>query len=316
MSRFSLFRDFLLASACAIMLTGADQAGAAGVGAAPAGPAQFGTGPTGPTPTSTTQPGAAPAAPAGPAVAVNLFPPPPPPPPVPFAGWTGFYAGAQIGYAWGDNVGTIAYATPNDLYGAPPLGNEAQGVIGGVHVGYNYQIDQFVIGVEGTLDPTTLTRNSVILNPDIVADPTGALGIGSTVNGFVQSTIQGAIRARVGYAFDRLLVYGTGGVAFGAFKSYFQLYGIDLNLATFYASDTRSTSRVGWTAGGGVEYAINNNWSVIGEYRYSDFGHITDVPTFSSGLTYTGDRHLTQNQVQVGFSYKFAPPPPPVVSKY
>jgi outer membrane autotransporter protein len=148
-------------------------------------------------------------------------------------------------------------------------------------------------------------------------------GIGTTVNGYIQSTIQGSIRARAGVVFDRLLVYGTGGVAFGVFKSYFQLYGIDVNQAAmppvgppFYASDTSSTSRVGWTAGCGVEYAINNNWSVFGEYRYSDFGHITDVPTVATGLTYTADRHLAQNQVQVGFSYKFAPPPPPVVSKY
>jgi len=190
-------------------------------------------------------------------------------------------------------------------------------VIGGVHVGYNYQINQFVIGVEGTVDPTTLYRNVLLLAPDTVADPGAVLGIGNTVNGSVQSTIQGAIRARAGVAFDRLLIYGTGGVAFAEFKSYFQLYGIDLNLAPFYASDTSSSSRVGWTAGGGVEYAINNNYSVIGEYRYSDFGHITDVPAFgATGLTYTAIRHLTQNQVQVGFSYKFAPPPPPVVSKY
>ena len=229
--------------------------------------------------------------------------------------WTGFYAGAQIGYAWGDNNGTIAYATPGGLLGDPSLGHDAQGVIGGAHAGYNYQIDKFVIGVEGTVDPTTLDRNVLLLGPDGLADPLNQYGIGNTVNGSVQSTIQGAIRARAGYAFDRLLIYGTGGVAFAAFKSYFQLYGVDVNLSPFDASDTRSSSRVGWTAGGGVEYAINNNWSVFGEYRYSDFGHLTDVPAIASGLTYTADRHLTQNQVQAGLSYKFAPPPP-VVAKY
>ncbi len=308
MSRLSFFREFLLAAACAIILIGADQVDAAGVGAAPAGPTQFGATQFGTAQASTAPVGAAPAPTA------NL---PLPPPPLVFNGWAGFYAGAQIGYVWGDNNGTIAFATPNGLLGDPSLGNSAQGVIGGVHVGYNYQINQFVIGVEGTVDPSTLYRNVLLLAPDTVADPGAVLGIGNTVNGSVQSTIQGAIRARAGVAFDRLLIYGTGGVAFAEFKSYFQLYGIDLNLAPFYASDTSSSSRVGWTAGGGVEYAINNNYSVIGEYRYSDFGHITDVPAFgATGLTYTANRHLTQNQVQVGFSYKFAPPPPPVVSKY
>ena len=75
---------------------------------------------------------------------------------------------------------------------------------------------------------------------------------------------------------------------------------------------------MGWTAGGGIEYAINNNWSVMGEFRYSDFGHISDVPSYPfPGLSYTANRHLSQNQVQFGFSYKFNSfAPPPVVAKY
>jgi outer membrane autotransporter protein len=304
-----LTRNFVLASAGAMALAApAGPALAAGAPVAPALAAPSGAAQVAATPLGTAPAGAAPAP------AANV---PPPPLPPGFNGWTGFYAGVQIGYDWGDNNGNISYATPGGLSGDLSLGNDAQGVIGGAHLGYNYQIDQFVIGVEGTVDPTTLMRQLVLLNPDTVADPTGALGIGNTVTGFVQSTIQGAIRARAGVAFDRLLIYGTGGVAFAAFKSYFQLYGVDLTLAPFSASDTRSSSRVGWTAGGGVEYAINNNWSVIGEYRYSDFGHIADAPAFASGLTYTANRHLAQNQVQVGFSYKFGSfAPPPVVAKY
>jgi opacity protein-like surface antigen len=148
-----------------------------------------------------------------------------PPPPVFTSGWTGFYAGAQIGYIWGGNNGTVAYATPNGLSGNLPLDHDVQGVIGGGHIGYNYQIDQFVIGIEGTIDPTTFYRNVVLSAPDTVADPTGTLGIGNTVNSSIQSTIQGAIRVRAGAAFDRALIYGTGGVAFAGFKSYSQMYG-------------------------------------------------------------------------------------------
>jgi len=271
------------------------------VGGAPAGPAQFGAASPGAAPFGTSPAGT------GPAPAANI----PPPPPLVFNGWTGFYVGAQIGYAWGDNYGSIDYATPGGLFGAPALGMDAQGVIGGAHIGYNDQINQFVIGIEGTVDPTTLYENVLILPPGSLPS-----GIGNTVSGFVQSTIQGAIRARVGYAFDRVLVYATGGVAFGAFKTYFQSYGIDLDgVTTFYASDTSSPTRVGWTVGGGVEYAINNNYSLFGEYRYSDFGHITEVPAFASGVTYTATRSLSQHQVQVGFSYRFAAPPP-LVAKY
>ena len=295
MSRFSLFREFLMAPACAIILIGADEVGAAQFGTAPAGAALVGTGPLG-----TAQAGAAPGG-AATAQAANL---PPPPPPLVFNGWTGFYAGAQIGYVWGDNVGTAVYATPGGLFGDYSLGNVAQGVIGGAHAGYNYQIDQWVLGLEGAVDPTTLSRSVLVLPAD-----------GSTIAGNIRSDIQGSIRARAGFAFDRLLFYGTGGVAFAEFSSSLQLYGNDA-LGPFYASGSRSSSRVGWTAGGGVEYAINGNWSVMGEYRYSDFGHITDLPVAGViGTFETANRHLAQNQVQVGFSYKFAPPPP-VVSKY
>ncbi|HTV32372.1 MAG TPA: TonB-dependent siderophore receptor [Methylocella sp.] len=242
----------------------------------------------------------------------------PPPPPVPVFSWTGIYLGGQIGFVWGDNSGNVVFSTPGG--GADALGSDAYGVIGGGHVGYNLQIDQWVIGVEGTIDGATLSRNVLVLAPDL-ADTTGTLM--STVTGTVRSGIQGSIRARAGYAFDRLLFYGTGGGAFAGFDTAIQLFGCNqLSAASgcgdnFYVSGTRSSTRTGWTAGGGVEYAINNNWSVRAEYRYSDFGHITDTPAFPAvGVTYTANRHLAQNQVQVGFSYKFAPPPPPVVSKY
>jgi opacity protein-like surface antigen len=133
----------------------------------------------------------------------------------------------------------------------------------------------------------------------------------------VRSDIQGTIRARTGFAFDRVLIYGTGGVAFAGFSSIFSVNGTDA-IGPFFANGRGSTTRVGWTAGGGVQYAINNNWSVRVEYRYSDFGRITDRPSFSvAGLTYSTNRQLEQNQVQVGFSYKFGGfAPYPVVARY
>ncbi|HXW71112.1 MAG TPA: TonB-dependent siderophore receptor [Methylocella sp.] len=228
-----------------------------------------------------------------PADATPAFSPPPPPPLV-FTGWTGFYAGAQIGYAWGDNDGAVSYASPGGLFGAYPLGNDGQGVIGGAHAGYNYQTGQYVFGLEGAVDPATLTRSVLVVPTD-----------GSTITGNIRSGIQGSIRARAGYAFDRLLLYSTGGVAFASFGSDLQLQGSDA-LGPFYANGSRSSSRTGWTAGAGVEYAINNNWSVEAEYRYSDFGHITDLTVPGVVGTFeTGNRQLSQNQVQVGFSYNF-----------
>ena len=116
-----------------------------------------------------------------------------------------------------------------------------------------------------------------------------------------------------------MLFYGTGGFAVGAFGSNFQVYGNDLTLAPFYAADQHSTTRAGWTLGGGVEYAVNQHWSVRGEYRYTDFGHMGDLPAATSlGAAYAADRHLDQNQVQVGLSYKFGETlsTAPVLAKY
>ena len=243
------------------------------------------------------------------------------PPSLPFAmNWTGFYVGAHIGYGWGLNDGSLSYATPGGLAGQSNLnGNaivfggggggyngDAIGVIGGAHLGYNRQFDRWVVGIEGSVDPTLTRRSPEISVPDLLADPTGALGIGVTGTGGIWSQIQGSVRTRAGYALDRMLFYGTAGLAIGQFGSTFQLYGNDTNLAPFYAGDLRSVTRVGWTLGGGVEYAVNPHWSVRGEYRYTDFGHMGDSPAqTSTGVLYTADRHLDQQQVEVGVSYHF-----------
>jgi opacity protein-like surface antigen len=254
----------------------------------------------------------------GSALAADLRSPPAPPPSPPALppvyAWTGVYLGGQIGYGWGDNSGNVAFATPGGLAGGGSLGGDAQGVIGGGHVGYNLQINQWVIGLEGAVDATNLSRDVLIG----VVDPSGATP-GGTLAGSVQSDFQGSIRGRAGFAWDRLLIYGTSGVAFANFTRESNISGADAVGPFFAASSSRSTTRVGWTVGGGVEYAINNNWSVRGEYRYSDFGNIADLPSFpAAGLSYSGNRHLAQNQVQVGFSYRFGgvAAPAPVVAKY
>ena len=276
-----------------------------------------------------------------PALAADLAPPPPPPP---VYTWTGPYAGGQIGYVWGANNGNFAFATPFvgfvgtppdlpvaglGIFGTSAFNGDAQGVIGGAHIGYNYQVNQWVIGIEGAVDGTTLSR-SIVSGFSFPSDVSGLST--ATVNGTLESGIQGSIRGHLGYAWDRLLIYGTGGVAFASFTSYLQLNGAfptfvgfnddgSYNFAGngfFAGSSPRSSTRTGWTIGGGVQYAINPHWSVMAEYRYSDFGHIQDA-AFSpnAGVSLTDNRHLAQNQVQVGFSYKFeAFGPPPIVTKY
>jgi len=242
----------------------------------------------------------------------------PPPPPVPVITWTGAYLGGQIGDAWGDNTSNVAYATPGGLSGVGALVSAAQGVIGGAQAGYNYQIDQWVIGIKGTVDVTNLSRRVALgISDGGATDASGNL-LGGTLAGIVRSNVQGSILGRAGFAWDRLLIYGTGGVALGSFSSQLTISGEDAAGNFYDDSLYHSTARAGWTAGGGVEYAINNNWSVTAEYRYSDFGHLIDTPAFPvAGLSYTANRHLLQNQMQFGFDYMFDFfAPPPVVAKY
>jgi outer membrane immunogenic protein len=237
----------------------------------------------------------------------------PPPvylPPPPIFTWTGVYIGGQIGYAWAnDNV---------DLFGIDAFGDtesstfssRPQGVIGGAHVGYNLQINQWVLGLEGDVNGTSMSRT--VVAP--IFDSTALLS--DIVGSSIRSDIQGSIRGRVGIAWDRALIYGTGGVAFGGFNTSYS----DPNgflTGTPGATDNFSNTRVGWTAGGGIEYAVTNNWSIRAEYRYTNFGTFAFAPFTGFGAALTAQHHWTQNQVQAGFSYKFDTwAPAPVIAKY
>ncbi len=249
---------------------------------------------------------------AGSAFAADLPSRAPPPvyvPPAPIFTWTGIYIGGQIGYAWGksntnlgDNFGDYTSFSTNN-----------SGVIGGAHVGYNLQLSQFVIGLEGDVDGSSL-KKTISGDPFIggFANPLGFY-VPTTITGNLG--VQGSIRGRIGYAWDRVLIYATGGVAFAGFNG---------SISTPYGYDSNSTTRVGWTVGGGLEYAVTNNWSIRAEYRYAQFGHSTVYASNSYGVLPVlgavgayGNRTINENRVQVGFSYKFdTAAPAPVVAKY
>src|ERR1700724_1297419 len=265
---------------------------------------------------------------AGRAFAADLPSRAPPPvflPPPPVFTWTGVYLGGQIGYAWANDPSDVVFSAPPPPPPPPapppprrpppppptasppsignPFGYSPQGVIGGAHIGYNLQIQQWVIGLEGSVDGTSLSRS--------VFEPVSGFTVGT------RSDVQGSIRGRAGIAFDRVLLYATGGVAFASITdNYTDTTGAITGSPG--ASSSFSKTRVGWTVGGGLEYAVTNNWSLRAEYRYSDFGRYTDFPftAFTAELEIVR-HHLTENQVQAGFSYKFdSLAPAPVVAKY
>jgi outer membrane immunogenic protein len=227
---------------------------------------------------------------------------PPPPPPAPIFTWTGIYIGGQAGYAWDqDRVSAFfpgAGLSAFPFFGTVSFTDKPQGFIGGGHVGYNLQINQWVAGVEGTVDGTTISRGNFF-------SPFARLQ--------TRTPVQGSLGLRLGVAFDRVLIYARGGFAFAGIQNFYT------TAVPFFIDEQISRSRSGWTVGGGIQYAVTDNWSIRGEYRYSDFGHFIDYPfavLVSPFGTLSVEHHLTQHQVQFGVSYKFGAPPAPVVAKY
>ena len=146
---------------------------------------------------------------AGSAFAADLPSRAPPPvyvPPAPIFTWTGIYVGGQIGYAWGSQ--NVNFGDEFGFYDS--LSYNASGMIGGAHVGYNLQLSQFVVGVEGDVDGSSINKSVTVAPAQIGFLP---LTFNANLN------VQGSIRGRVGYAFDRALLYATGGVAFGGVSS-------------------------------------------------------------------------------------------------
>ena len=279
------------------------------------------------------------------ALAAELLPPPPPP----VFTWTGPYIGGQIGYGWGSSTfdllgfdprpfvlpagaalvvtadhGQVEYATAqgNDLPAHVALYDRFVHliVVGGAHVGYLYQINQFVIGIEGSVDGTSLRANAQFFVPTFV-------GHNNVLSAHGTSDVQGTVRGKLGFAWDQVLIYGTGGIAFGGFSGNLILNGLTPASIPFpIGSQYFSNNLTGWTAGGGIEYAVTDNWWVFAEYRYTDFGSFNNtlsnaaVPEgtlLGNAFVNNNNPHLRENQVQAGFSYRFnLPPPPPVVAKY
>jgi len=153
--------------------------------------------------------------------------------------WTGLYIGADGGFSFASSA-------------------TANGFVGGLHVGYNYQLGHWVFGIE-----TDLTYDSFLT---------------SSVTSAVSPGWVGTLRPRLGYAMGPLLLYGTGGLAYG-------------NPALFSMT---GDSRLGWVAGAGVEYALSKNMSLRLEYLHSDLGASTNAAD-----------HLTDNVIRLGINFRF-----------
>jgi len=185
--------------------------------------------------------------------------------------WTGYYAGLQAGYGWGQSDITVTEGAPFSI--TPDIDG---GFVGG-HVAGLWQFNQAVIGGEAELNYSSIGG-------------TALSGLGSTFGTEVKWF--GSVNAKAGFAMDRLLVYGIGGVAFAGIETS-QVAG---------ASFAGTRTNVGWTLGAGVDYALTDKFIVGAQYRYYDFGseHYDVAEPFNDR-----NQNVKLNTVGVNLSYKF-----------
>jgi outer membrane immunogenic protein len=235
-------------------------------------------------------------------------------PPVPIFTWSGFYLGVNAGGAFRANNNTgfnnaVFFGGAAPLVGLGAANNNGNGArfIGGGQAGFNWQINQFVLGVEG--DGQALVGGNNTNNFG---------GFGNNGNNGNNIGFLGAVRGRAGIAVDRFLIYGTGGVAFGSTNRGNSVLGTVGGVPTFFTSSTTNNMRVGYAAGAGVEYAFTPNWSVKAEYLFTDLGR--NNRTFVDPVTGAGFvvRHREQNHIaRAGVNYRFSWfAPAPVLARY
>jgi len=240
-------------------------------------------------------------------------------PPVAVYNWTGFYIGGHAGYAWGDADSHIDFNDP--VFAESPIppavpadyAKHVNGFIGGGQIGWNYQTGNLVAGVEADFS---------------YSDINGDLSLRNTLVGFGGATFTyaesqrlrwfGTARGRIGVTpASNWLIYATGGFAYGKVNAETHLTFIDIfGVTSAQYHGAASTTRTGWTIGGGAEAAVAGNWTAKLEYLYYDLGSVevlgVRTPVLPTLFT-VNDQDVRGHIVRFGLNYRFGGP---LVAKY
>lgn len=232
--------------------------------------------------------------------------------------WNGFYIGANAGYGWGTSNATASttgvgnpdaevFHESNGRFGFNP-----KGFIGGAQGGFNYQTGMLVYGLEADAQFSNLEASR----------DTGFLPAHAGQTGRLRDTLDASwlvtVRPRLGVAFDRTLLYATGGMAIAEVRLA-QLNEICqmANCPVSKFDGSVSSTKVGWVLGGGIEHALIGNWTVKAEYLYVDLGSvdlrrnlIDDVGGTNRvfpGVFVDSTANLNAHIARFGFNYGFHP---------
>jgi len=224
---------------------------------------------------------------AGPAMAADLSMPVKAPPIAQVFSWTGFYIGIDGGGSWGRSKHVDQITGLDDA----PWFDVNGGLVGGT-AGYNWQMGNFVLGVEGDMSWVGQNGSAVDTGP----------GGNPAFSSFTNERWLATVRGRAGYAVNSMLLYVTAGYAAA---------GVNVGVtstATGVIIDQATPTRSGWTGGAGIEWGFALNWSAKVEYLYVDLGNTGFVtPNLGPGFN-RGSVPLNDNIVRAGIDYHFGGP--------
>jgi outer membrane immunogenic protein len=242
--------------------------------------------------------------------------------------WSGFYVGGNLGYSWGrsSDTSTLANGAGTALFTSTG-GSNLDGIVGGGQAGDNWQMQNWVWGLEADIQGTgekgerDFNCPTGVCTPSTIAPGFHArviLDRGAAVPVSMDQKIDwfGTVRARAGVLLTpKVLLYATGGLAYGEVNTR-----ETIGASAFSASDIK----VGYAVGAGIEGAIGGNWTMKLEYLYVDLGRTsgsfaTTIPAFGAGVVANGtlasafSSRITDNVLRLGLNYRFNDP---VVARY